>query len=136
MATALESQSSKLEIGNGDSPLTYTQIGGLVSFSAFDGQASEIDITDLDSVAKEFIMGLQDFGSFTGETNYLPSDAGQTAMRAAKAARTIQDFKFTDSASNTATFQGYVLSNPFTGSVDAKIDGSFAIRITGDVTFA
>lgn len=136
MATALESQSSTLEVGNGDSPLTYTAIGGLVSFSAFDGQASEIDITDLDSTAKEFIMGLQDFGTFTGETNYLPSDAGQTRMRALKASREVESFTFTDSAGNTATFNGYVTSNPFSGGVDAKIDGSFGIRITGAVVFA
>jgi hypothetical protein len=57
-------------------------------------------------------------------------------MRDAKASREIQDFLVTFSDDSTATFQGYVLSNALSGGVDAVVDGAFAIRISGNVTFA
>lgn len=133
---AIETQGFELEIGNLDDPLTYTEVVAITGFSGFDGQAAEIDATHLKSTAKEFLMGLQDFGTFSVDTNYLPADAGQVLMRSAKATRVIQDFRITFSDTSVATFQGYVLSAPTNGGVDAKVDGSFSIRISGDVTFA
>ena len=136
MANAIETQGFKLEIGNLDSPLTYTEVSEITNFTLFDGQGAEIDTTHLQSTAKEFLMGLQDFGTAQFDCNYLPADSGQDKMRAAKSTRAIQDFQVTFSDTTTATFQGFVLSNPITGGVDAKVDGSFAVRISGDVTFA
>jgi hypothetical protein len=136
MANAIETQGFTLEIGNGDSPLTFTEVGEITNFTAFDGAAAEIDTTHLQSTAKEFLMGLQDFGNFNCDTNYLSADAGQVLVRAAKASRAVQDFKLTYSDATTASFQGYVLSAPVSGGVDSKLDGSFSIRITGDVTNA
>jgi hypothetical protein len=136
MSNAIETQGFALAIGNGDSPLTYTDVGEVTNFSGFDGQAAEIDVTHLQSTAKEFLMGLQDFGNFNVDTNYLNGDAGQVLMRAAKTSRAIQDFRLTFSDNSTATFQGYVLSAPVSGGVDNKVDGSFNIRITGPVTFS
>lgn len=136
MVDAIESQGFLFQIGNEDSPLTYTQVKGVNSFNGFDGQAAEIDVTTLQSTAKEYLMGLQDFGSFSIETNFLSADSGQDKMRAAKDSREVQDFKITFSDASIATFQGYVTSAPVSGAVDGKVDGSFAIRITGDVTFA
>lgn len=133
MANAIESQGFKFEIGNGDSPTTWTEVKEVTTFSGFDGQASEIDVTHLQSTAKEFLMGLQDFGSFQMDVNHLPTDAGQDLMRAAKATRAIQEFRITLSDSSLIRFNGYVLSNPISGAVDGKVDGSFNIRITGAV---
>lgn len=136
MSDAIETQGTQFDIGNGDSPLTYTEIKEVQSFTAFDGAAAEIDTTHLQSTAKEFLMGLQDFGGFNMEANYLASDAGQVLVRAAKASRAIQDFKITFSDASTAIFQGFVLSAPQSGGVDAKMDTSFQIRISGNVVFA
>lgn len=133
MADAIETQGFTAEIGNGDSPLTYLEIVAITSFSGFDGQAAEIDVTHLKSTAKEFLMGLQDFGNFSLEVNYLPDDPGQQALRSAKATRVVQDFRLTFSDQSKVTFQAYVTSAPVSGGVDAKVDGSFNLRITGDV---
>lgn len=135
MADAIETQGFKFEIGEG-SPLVYTEVKEVVSFNGFDGQAAEIDVTHLRSTAKEFIMGLQDFGTFQMDVNYLPTDPGQVDMRAAKNTREVQTFRATFSDNSTAVFQGYVLSAPVSGGVDAKVDSSFSIRITGNVVFA
>ncbi len=136
-SNAIESQGFKLDVSSaGISPLVYTEVKEPTSFNAFDGQASEIDKTHLQSAGKEFLMGLQDFGTFQLNVNHLPTDAGQAILRVAKGDRVKRTFRATFSDASTAIFDAYVLSNPLSGGVDAKIDGSFALRITGSVTFA
>lgn len=136
-STAIETQGFTLEVSDaGISPLVYTAIKDIVSFTGFDGQASEIDITHLQSSGKEFLMGLQDFGTFGIDVNHLPADAGQTELRAAKGDRVVRTFRATFSDASTAVFNAFVLSNPLSGGVDAKVNGSFSLRITGSVTFA
>jgi len=135
-SNAIETQGFTLKIGDtSDSPAQLVEIKEITNFSGFDGQAAEIDVTHLQSAAKEFIMGLQDFGGFNIDVNYLPDDPGQSEARAAKAARTKKQFVATFSDGTTATFSAYVLSGSVSGGVDAKVDSSFSLRITGDVTF-
>lgn len=135
-SNAIESQGTTIGISTGaSSPIAYTLIGDVVGATLFDGQAAEIDITHLASTGKEFLMGLQDFGTAQLQTNYVQADAGQTIARAAKASRAKHYFQLTLSNGLTASFAGYVLSAPMTVGVDSKLDGSIAIRITGDVTF-
>ena len=136
MALAIETQGFLFEIASnpGTSPSNYTAVSEITSFSFFDGAAAEIDVTHLQSTAKEWLMGLQDFGTGTLECNHLPDDTGQDLMRAAKASRDIQDFRMTLSDGTIFSFRGYVLSAPVSGAVDAKVDGSFQIRISGNVT--
>lgn len=136
MSNAIVAQGFEFEIGNANSPLTYTKVGEITSFTGFDGQASEIDVTYLTAIAKEFLMGLQDFGTLSLECNHLQADAGQVLMRSSKASGLVQDFKCTFSNDKTAIFKGYVLSNPLSGGVDGKVGGSFNIRITGSVVFS
>jgi hypothetical protein len=137
MPDAIATQGFTLKIGDvGDSPASLTDILGITNFQGFDGQAAEIDVTHLQSTAKEFIMGLQDFGTFSIDVNYLPDNPGQLECRTAKASGTLKAFKATFSDLSTADFEAYVLSSPVSGGVDAKVDSSFALRITGDVTFA
>ena len=136
MANAIVSQGFVFEIGNGNSPMAYTKVGEIVSFTGFDGQAGEIDVTHLTSTAKEFLMDLPDFGTLSLECNHVQADAGQVLMRSARASQLVQDFKCTFSNDKTATFKGYVLSNPLSGGQGAKVGGSFNIRITGSVVFS
>lgn len=131
---AIETQGTKLYISaDAGSPTSFVQVKELVSFTAFDGQAQEIDITNLDSTGKEFLMGLQDYGGFNGQFNYLGADAGHVLMRSAKSIRRKQEFKLELSDGKYFIFFGFVLNGPLSGGVDAKMDTSFQIRITGDV---
>ena len=136
MSDAIETQGFLVNIGNGDSPLTYTEVKEVKTFTAFDGAAAEIDITNLQSTAKEFIMGLQDNGNMSLDLNYLSADPGQVLVRAAKASRVLQDWQLTFSDATTATFQGFVTTAPRSGGVDAAVETSFTIRITGAVVDA
>lgn len=118
-------------------PVTWTPIGNLLTFKAFDGQANEIDKTNLSSVAKEFMLGLQDFGHFTFDVDKDFTDPGQLACDTAKRAGTLKNFKLTLPNARTATFAGYVKNTPLDGGVDQVLKTTgVSIRITGDVVYA
>jgi hypothetical protein len=123
--------------GGTATPVAWTPIGNVTSFKGFDGQANEIDKTNLSSTAKEFQLGLQDFGHFTFDVDKDFSDAGQTACDAAKRAGTLKQFKLVVSNGKTATFSAYVKNSPLDGGVDQILKTTgVSLRITGDVVFA
>lgn len=135
-STAISAQGATLMIGaTGVTPTT--KIANIKSYSGFDGEASEIDVTNLDSTAKEYRLGLQDFGSFTAEWNPDYSDAGQNEARAAQASGAVKAFLLTLPDGTTMAFDGIVKNaQSASGGVDATHDGSISIRITGDLTIA
>lgn len=129
----LDAQGATLTVeDSGGSPIN---IGGLVSFDGFDGEASDIDITTLASVAKEYRQGLQDFGNFSIELMRDPADTGQQELAAMKAAYATREFVLTLPDGDVATFQGYVKSLTASGGVDAVVTGSCNIKISGDVVW-
>ena len=69
MSTAIETQGTVLAIETATS--VFTPIAQITDFSAFSGSASVIDTTNLDSTAKEKLMGLQDFGQFSINFNVI-----------------------------------------------------------------
>ncbi len=115
---------------------TAQTVGGATSFSGFDGEASEVDITTLASTAKEFRLGLQDFGNFTIELQRDPSDVGQAAMEAAKASGATREMVVTLPGGAIATFDVLVKSLTGAGGVDATFTGSAGLRITGAVVWS
>lgn len=133
MTTAVETQGTVLAIETATG--TFTPIAKITDFSAFSGSASVIDTTNLDSTAKEKLMGLQDFGQVSINFFVIPDDAGQVALEAAKSARTLKNFKLTlnDTANTTYAFSGYVLSKSASGAVDQAVTGSATIEISGTV---
>jgi hypothetical protein len=117
-------------------------IGEVTDFSGPGGQASIIDITNLNSTAKEKLVGLRDEGQVSMSLNLSFSDAGQVSLRADRAARTRKKcvIKFNDSATDAArtkaTFDGYCLGFSITGAVDNKVSANAVIEITGGVTYS
>lgn len=132
MATAISAQNTTFFI-NG------VKVGGIISFSGFDGEASDIDITTLDSTAKEYRQGLQDFGGFTLELNRDPNDSGQDELLTQRAAQTTSECILTlpdDVTLNRATFNAYVKSVSISGAVDEVARGTATLKITGSVTWS
>jgi hypothetical protein len=115
------------ELGN---PVEIAQIN---SYDGFTGEATEIDVTNLQSTAMEFRPGLQDFGDVTIEMQRDPSDPGQTELQAAKAAQSVRDFVLTVDNAIEFRFSGFVRSLTAAGEVNGVLTGSSTIRITGNV---
>lgn len=134
--TAISAQGTRFEIGGTGSPTSFTEIGGIKSYSGFDGQASEIDTTCLQSTAKENVQGLQDFGNMQLDLNINDDDAGQVAMRAAKTAGDLRNFRITLPNGKIRNFQAYVKSFTETGGVDQAVTGSSTLRISGPVAYS
>jgi hypothetical protein len=117
-------------------------VGEVTDFSGPGGQASIIDVTHLNSTAKEKLVGLRDEGQVSMSLNLSFSDAGQIALRADRATRTRRKcvIKFndntTDAAKTKAIFDGYCMGFSITGAVDNKVSANSVIEITGAVTYA
>lgn len=120
-------------------PVTFTQVNNVKTYSGFDGSASELDRTNLSSTAKEFVLGLVDPGQFSIEIDHDLNDAGQAALRAKQQSGVISNFKLVlpgAVANLTYTFTGFVKKFATTGGVDQIVKASVDIRISGAVTIA
>jgi hypothetical protein len=122
--------------GGSATPVTYTKISNVKTFSAFDGQAADIDVSNLDSVAKEYLIGLQDMGQFTLELDLDTTDAGQLALLANQAAQTLRSFKLTLPNAAVATFNAFVKKVGAAGGVDQPLKRAVDLRITGAVVWS
>lgn len=140
---AIEVQGTKIYMSTSTALATSASnaIGGVISFSGPGGEAAEIDITDFDSSAKSFIIGLRDEGSITLELLRDTSNVAQTDMIAARATRAKRKF-CVDFSTNVMsatvigsrlTFDGYVKGWSYSGSIDDALKVSAAIRVTGDI---
>ena len=135
-STAISAQGTVVSISPDGT--TWTPVKNIKTFSGFDGSAAEIDVTNLDSLAKEFRLGLKDSGNFTLEIDRDFADPGQIALIAAQVAASEQHFKvaFANTAKNTAIFKGFVKKFGMNGGVDNVVKSSVDIRINGAVTLA
>ncbi|MHB8947554.1 MAG: ubiquitin-activating E1 FCCH domain-containing protein [Rhodoferax sp.] len=123
--------------GGTATPVTYTKINGVLSFSGMDGAASDLDVTDLDSTAMEYISGLVDEGKFSFEAKRIvPADNGQIAMIAARNSGAITGLKLTLPDAAVATFNVLVKTVPTAGGVNAVLKGNYDCKITGPVVWS
>lgn len=113
--------------------LTMSEIGRVANFSGFDGTSNEIDVTHLRSTAKEYLVGLQDFGNAQFTCQLDNGDAGQALLRTAKAAATLKGFSLQLSDGYISTFGALV--KQFTidlGGPDNAVQSQVSLRISGE----
>lgn len=134
--TAIQAQGTTMTFEDSASPVVAQTVGGIQSFTGFDGESTEIDITTLASTAKEFDVGLEDFGNLSLEVIYDGSDAGQAAIMTAKSAAATKEVVLTLSDSSIATFDVIVKSFSKSGGVDDVVKGSVNMKITGAVVWS
>lgn len=118
----------------GSATPTQVTVGNLKGWSGFTGQASDIDVTDLSSVAKEYRAGLVDNGELQLDVQTLDTDEGQMALIGSRAASgPSSKFVLTFANGKTRTFNGYCKQFSENGAVDAVIMSQATVRITGAV---
>lgn len=134
-STAISAQGTKVSMNTGtDMAPVWTLIKNVYEFSGFDGAASDIDVTDLQSDAKEYRAGLQDWDSVTMGININMKDESHQALLAAKKSGAVKDFKTELSDGTTMEFSGYVKNFPIQIAVDSVYKGSVQVKISGDIT--
>ena len=133
----LLSQGTGIYIGDLASPQVYSEIGQVMTISGPDGSASEIDVTNLSSSAKEFVIGLPDEGSVQLDVSfdYASATANHDTLHAARSAvpQVLQHFqiRLSNSPRTTITFDAYVTTFSLSLGVDDKVGATFTLRITG-----
>lgn len=112
-------------------PQTFIQIANIHDYTGFDGSASEIDVTNLQSLAKEYNPGLEDFGQFSMNLDIDNTDPGQIAARAAKTSQAKTYFQLIMRNATVRVFYGFVKKMSEAGAVDGVVKGSVDMRISG-----
>jgi len=137
-SSALTSQGMTIAVGNGASPEVFTTIAEVKSIDGPGGQSNEIDVTDLSSTAKEYVLGLQDEGDITLDMNYIPSNVQHAQLRSDRAAGTQRNYRisFTDSPVTTWTFAARVKGFSISNAVDNVTGLSVVLRVSGSITEA
>lgn len=145
MSQKITSQQSFIEVADLQTPAEWVRVGGVTSIRDLrSGTAAEIDVSDLSSTAKEFVLGLADNGSMGLDVIYDPEDPGQEILETLRETSAVNSFRVgVPNPLNTAgsptgatmfSFQGFVTTFPFTASVDAALTGTVSIRLTGPIT--
>ncbi len=111
-------------------------VGNLKTFNGFNGQRTKIDTTNLASPAMEFLSGLVDNGTFTMnmQVDNAGTDEGQLGLRANLAAPgVLSTMVLTYPNGQTRTFSAYVTDFPEQGGVNAVVDSTVNMQISGAV---
>lgn len=135
-SNAKTAQGVKLAMGDTNSPINYTNIAEVMNISGPGGSGQVIDVTDLDSSAREKVMGLPDEGQVTFDINFIADDTQHLALHTARANQTLKPFKltFTDDSATEWTFNGYVINFTVNNAVDEVTKASITLEVTGAIT--
>jgi hypothetical protein len=111
-------------------------VGEQVSFTGPGGVAGTYQVTNLQSTRVEKRPSLPDEGDFSFECNLVPGDAGQQALQADKATRTVRTAILELTDGTTLTFQAYCTGFVISGGVDNKVAAAVTLAITGEVAWS
>jgi len=114
---------------------TYLTVANFRTFNGLDGQASEIDVTNMASLAKEIRLGLVDFGQLQIEVDHNLQDPGQARVQQQYVAGALTNFILSLPNGDTASFQGFVRKFSMQGGVDQVVKRQLDVRISGPVTW-
>lgn len=118
-------------------PTAWVKIGQAKGIKPSNASASQIDVTDLDSTAKEYRTGLMDNGTFSVDCMILESDVGQAAVLAAFTAASANSYKVVTPA-KTRTFSAACTKFPTLPdiSVDGVQTGTMEFKISGAISIS
>lgn len=135
---ATTSKGVQLKRGNGAGTEVFTKIGEVNSFSGPSGSATVINVSSLDSVAQEKLMGIADEGQLTFSMNFIGDDVQQAGLREDRIGGVLRNFQLvlTDEDATTLTFSAFVLNFSIEGGVDQAITASCTLEISGEVEWA
>lgn len=116
----------------------YLVVGNLTSIGVPGPEKPEVDVSDFDSEAAEFLPGLPDYGELPLSGNYNGSDAGQDVLfdDAQDVDAPVRTFQIDFTRQNTRfEFEGFVKSfKPTAGGPSEPYTFDASIRVTGVVT--
>lgn len=137
MSGEVKTQGTKLQLAGTASPITYTSMANVTSISGLGGQKGDIEITNFDSTAKEFLTGLEDPGQVQVEINYSPDDATQDTLWGLKDSGELRTWRIKLSGASpnpyfqfTATVQQFQVNF----QTDDVVRATVTLRVSGSIT--
>jgi len=133
MTQAILGAGSSLRLGDGASPEVFTKIAEVLRVGAIGQTAAEIDVTNLDSTAKEYIAALPDGETVSITMNFV-GGTQQNALR--DGVRTTKNFQMQFSDKTQASFKLVILGfMRDETSPESQLTASVTGRITGPITW-
>lgn len=137
--TAFNAQGCLLKRGDGTTPTeAFATVGEIKSFDGPSGSVTVIDVTTLADIFKQKMGGTVDEGQFSFTVHFDPADTQQTGLRTDRKNRTLRNFELVlnDDDDTVISFSALVLDFPISGSVDAAVEGSITLEVSGEVEFS
>lgn len=135
MTSAVLGSGATLQLGSGASPQVYTTIAEVLRCGPIGSTNPEVDVTNLDSTAKEYIAGLADGNTVDFDMNWLVGNTEQASLRTSQAAGSTVNLRmvWNTSPQTNAQFDLVLLTfemgettpeQQVTASVSGRISGS------------
>jgi len=137
---ALKSQTTTVHLSTEDADATaygsatFAKCGEVTSVGAPSGEAADIDVTHLESEAKEYLVGLPDEGNIEIAMNAISNDPGHEEMLDAKDVQERRWLKITWSNGDVWYIKALVKKYTWAAGVDAKIEAASSFRTSGKWT--
>lgn len=152
MSGEVNTQGTEIFFVSSNSPQAIVKLANVTSFDGLGGQASEIDITNFDSLVREFRRGLRDGGTVSLGLNLDPGNAAQSqfwdlenagttvywciAASDGTADPTLLGNALVAPAARTSwIFQAYISQATTSGQVDDVYRVQVSLRVSGQVTY-
>ena len=139
MTSAVLGSNATLKLGSNASPQVLTTIAEVLRCGPIGSTNPEVDVTNLDSTAKEYIAGLADGNTVEFEFNFISGNTQQDLLRTMTAAGTTAYFQMTwpTSPEFTATFNLVMLTFELGETTpEGQVTGNASGRISGAITWA
>jgi len=137
MATkAFSAQGTVVKRGNGATVEVFTAIPEIKTIGGPTGASDLLEATNLDSTAKEYVLGLADSGEIRLGMNWDPTNAVHVNLYTDWQNRTKRNFQiiFSDTGAALMAFAAFVQNYEISGGVNAIVEASITLKITGAVT--
>jgi len=138
MTSAVLGSGAALGLGNAASPQVYTTIAEVLRCGPIGSSNSEVDVTNLDSTAKEYISGLTDGNTVDFDCNWLVGNTQQESLRTSQVAKSTINLRMTwpTSPQTYARFDLVLLGFELGETTpEAQVTASISGRITGAIAW-
>ena len=138
MTVAVLGSGATLQLGSGASPQVYTTIAEVLRCGPIGSSNPEVDVTNLDSTAKEYIAGLADGNTVEFEMNWVVGNTQQQTLRTQQAAGATVNLRmvWNTSPQTKAQFDLVLLDFEMGETTpDAQITARASGRISGSITW-
>lgn len=132
---AIKAQGTVLAVSAAGSPPSFATIPEIRTIGGPDGSANLIDVTDLSSTGKEYLLGLKDEGAFNLGMMYIPGNAVHATLRSGFSLGTTLQFRLTfqDTTTTVWEFTGLVQNFQLSAGVDGVLEAQVTIKVSGSI---